>query len=287
MKQWMVWLLLTALLGLSACSGRPTGQPPPPAPPETRDSAPSGYAIDIHRIPDAVPREEPLSRFGNPESYVVFGQRYYTMASAEGYAEEGIASWYGTKFHGRRTSSGEPYDMFAMTAAHRSLPLPTFVEVTNLENGRTVVVRVNDRGPFVGNRIIDLSYAAAVRLGMERQGTARVKVRAITPGREAAAPVVARASEPVATPAANGVSNGLAEASRYYLQVGAFQSRDNADTLRRRLESLNAGPVLINSGGTPSLYRVRIGPLASSEEADSLVRSLLHHGIDTPAIIAD
>jgi rare lipoprotein A len=148
------------------------------------DSAPAG-APDLAEIEDAVPKVEPRSRYGNPKSYVVFGKRYYTKASADGHLERGLASWYGKKFHGRRTSSGERYNMHAMTAAHKSLPLPTYVEVTNLRNGRSAVVKVNDRGPFHGRRVIDLSYAAARKLGMVRSGTAMVEVRAIDPRRPA------------------------------------------------------------------------------------------------------
>lgn len=137
----------------------------------------------IARIPDAVPKVEPLAKSGNPESYVVFGRRYYTQKSARGHVERGLASWYGRPFHGRKTSSGETYDMYAMSAAHKTLPLPTYARVTNLENGRRVVVRINDRGPFHDGRVIDLSYTAAVKLGMKRQGTARVEVQAIDPRR--------------------------------------------------------------------------------------------------------
>lgn len=154
-----------------------------PAPRHERDRAPDPRSVptDIDRVPDAVPRAEPRSRYGNPESYEVFGRRYHVLASAEGYRERGIASWYGEKFHGRRTSSREPYDMYAMTAAHKTLPLPTYVRVTHLENGRSVIVRVNDRGPFVDSRIIDLSYAAAARLGMVEDGHAPVEVVALQP----------------------------------------------------------------------------------------------------------
>jgi len=145
------------------------------------DDPPPDVPEDIASIPDAVPRQEVKTRYGNPESYVEFGVRYRVMETSDGYEEEGIASWYGPGFHGRRTSSGETYDQYAMTAAHTVLPLPTYVEVTNLDNGRTVVVKVNDRGPFHGGRIIDLSYAAAIKLGVVGPGTARVRVRALDP----------------------------------------------------------------------------------------------------------
>ena len=132
-------------------------------------------------VPDAVPRVEPRSRYGNPPFYEVFGKRYYVLSSSVGYWERGVASWYGPGFHKERTSTGEPYDMYGMTAAHKTLPLPAYVRVTNLQNGRSIVVRVNDRGPFVGNRIIDLSYTAAAKLDMLRNGTAMVEVRSIDP----------------------------------------------------------------------------------------------------------
>ena len=153
----------------SAGSQVPLKAPLPPPPAHVQD------------VPDAIPRLEPRALYGNPPSYDVFGKRYYVMASSVGYVERGVASWYGPGFHKERTSVGEPYDMYGMTAAHKSLPLPAYVRVTNLQNGRSCVVRVNDRGPFVGNRIIDLSYTAAAKLDMLRDGTAMVEVRALQP----------------------------------------------------------------------------------------------------------
>jgi rare lipoprotein A len=167
-------LLIPVVMAAAGCAvvGYPGGVP---------SAAAAGPRDDAAAIPDAVPVREPLSAYGNPPEYEVDGVTYHVMDSAEGYQAEGTASWYGEEFQGRRTSSGEPYDMYAMTAAHRTLPLPTYVEVTNLENGRTVVVRVNDRGPFHADRIIDLSYAAARKLGIVGAGTARVRVRALEP----------------------------------------------------------------------------------------------------------
>jgi len=144
-------------------------------------SEPLAAPDDVESIPDAVPRQETKTRSGNPESYSQFGVDYQVMDTSEGYEEVGVASWYGPGFHGRRTSSGETYDQNAMTAAHTVLPLPTYVEVTNLSDGRKVVVRVNDRGPFHGERIIDLSYVAALKLGIVQGGTARVRVKALDP----------------------------------------------------------------------------------------------------------
>jgi rare lipoprotein A len=204
-------LSLTAALGLAGCftsrnetAPQPTlgpTTPPPIATPPT--------------IPDAVPKVEPLSRYGNPSYYEVFGKRYYVLSSSVAYLERGVASWYGPGFHQVRTSSGETYDMYAMTAAHKTLPLPAYVRVTNLENGKSVVVRVNDRGPFVGNRIIDLSYTAASRLDMLRNGTAMVEVRGIDPRApltDLTTPITAAATpqsgQPVAAATAAGtVSN--------------------------------------------------------------------------------
>ena len=149
-----------------------------------------GRTLSPNNIKDAVPRKEPRSKYGNPESYVVMGKRYYTLKTARGYSERGVASWYGKKFHGRKTSSGEIYDMYKMTAAHKGLPLPTYVQVRNLDNGRTAVVKVNDRGPFHDNRIIDLSYAAALKLDVADKGTAFVEVRALDDSGRPSGPVL-------------------------------------------------------------------------------------------------
>ena len=227
---------------------------------------------DPQDIPDAVPRQEAPSRYGNPDSYTVFGRTYRTLERADGYRERGIASWYGRKFHGRRTSSGEPYDMYAMTAAHRSLPLPSYVRVTHLGSGRQVVVRVNDRGPFVKNRLIDLSYAAAGKLGMTETGTAPVKVEALAP----AGPAVAAAAT-VAAPAE----------VRYFLQVGAFSERGNALALLERLDrsGLDTPVSLSRSAGSDGLYRVRLGPLADVTAVDRVSSRLGAHGIDDAHVV--
>lgn len=169
----LVWLTPVLLTGCASRGGQV-------------DATPEEVPPHIARIPDAVPKVEPLSRSGNPKSYVVFGKRYHTKRDRRGHVERGLASWYGRPFHGRKTSSGEIYDMHAMTAAHKTLPLPTYARVTNLENGRRVIVRINDRGPFHGGRIIDLSYTAAVKLGVTKKGTAMVEVRAIDPARRRA-----------------------------------------------------------------------------------------------------
>jgi len=238
-----------------------------------KDSAPSSIP-DLNSIPDAVPRNDPLSRYGNPASYAVNGKTYYTLKSDVGYVEQGISSWYGTKFHGRRTSSGETYDMFAMTAAHKTLPLPSYVRVTNLRNGRSTVVRVNDRGPFHNNRIIDLSYAAAHKLNIIGEGTGLVEVRAV--GRNSPPP-------PPKIVLANHQQGPLL----FFLQVGAFSQLDNAIRMRNRLASAAIRNIMINQPEYDDLYRVRIGPINSVDTADQLVVVLHTLGIHDPQVIVD
>ncbi len=226
---------------------------------------------DVSHVADAVPRAEPPSKYGNPAFYDVNGKRYFTRKSSAGYYEQGTASWYGTKFHGRRTSSGEPYDMYAMTAAHKTLPLPTYAEVKNLENGRRVVVRINDRGPFHDDRLIDLSYAAAAKLGMLGAGTARVEVRAIDPGR----PQTTTAQTPQP-------DNGL------FVQVGAYLNRDNAERMRTRLADASIpGNILVYQGTGQDIYRVRIGPVAGAGDARRLTERLVSLGIHESTIITE
>ncbi|MBS0287092.1 MAG: septal ring lytic transglycosylase RlpA family protein [Proteobacteria bacterium] len=182
--------LLILTLFVSACSHHGAHKPSHPhkhkkgifsQEKEDDGDGPPESDIDVTHIPNATPKVEPLSRYGNPNKYEVFGKHYYTMPHSKGYAAEGTASWYGRKFHGQRTSSGEPYDMYGMTAAHRSLPLPTYAKVENLHNGKHVIVKINDRGPFVKGRLIDLSYAAAKKLGIHASGTGKVRITAIDP----------------------------------------------------------------------------------------------------------
>lgn len=228
--------------------------------------------------PDAVPKTEPLSRYGNPRSYIVFGKRYEVLDSSAGYAERGIASWYGKDFHGKRTSGGDTYNMYAMTAAHKSLPLPTYVRVTNLRNNRSAVLRVNDRGPFHGNRIIDLSYAAAYKLDLVRNGTGLVEVVALNPdGSESRArPQPVTATAPAKEP-------------EIYVQVGAFSSRDNAEQLRARLQANSIDNIRISSAADSQqpVYRVRVGPLETVEAADQTVSKLETVGVNEHRIVID
>lgn len=251
----------------------PVPVPPPPA--------------DIARIPDAVPRAEPRSLHGNPPFYDELGRRYFVLPSAAGYDERGVASWYGPTFHGGNTSSGEPYNMYGMTAAHRTLPLPTYARVTNLVNGRSVVVRINDRGPFVANRIIDLSYTAAAKLDMLREGTAWVEVRALTPGapevpaQTAAAPAQAR-TQAVSPPPASPALPLL------YVQTGAFADPANAERELGRLHAAGlASAFVIPPPEGSQLYRVRVGPVGSVAEFDALAARLAALGIPDARLVTD
>ena len=249
-----------------------------------------GEHRDVSHVPDAVPRVEPRSRGGNPANYVVFGKRYHTLSSSEGFTQRGIASWYGRKFHGRKTSNGETYDMYSMSAAHKRLPIPTYVQVTNLENGRQVVVRVNDRGPFHDNRIIDLSYAAASRIGMLGKGTALVEIQAIDPRAPSARPRLASnrpAPGPVVPVAAT--TEAVAGNPRIFLQAGAFSSDSNAERLRQKLEHGLSRPVRVvaESTGNGRVHRVQVGPLASVEIADQVATSMHGFGISEPLVVVD
>ena len=255
---------------------------------QAQDTAPAQH-IDVSSVKDAIPRAEPYSRYGNPPSYVVLGKRYHTLGSSDNYRERGIASWYGTKFHGHRTSSGESYDMYKMSAAHKSLPLPTYARVTNLGNGKSVIVKVNDRGPFHDNRLIDLSYAAASRLGILGKGTGMVEIEAIDPRsyhQPPGKPPVAASQPKVATASPTGDKQ---HNPVLYLQLGAFMSRNNAERLQARLSRTVPGQLHIIEAisNQQTVYRVRVGPLASVETADQLTKILADQGIESPRVVID
>ena len=246
--------------------------------------------------PDAIPRVEPRSRYGNPASYTVFGKRYYTLPNSQGFTERGIASWYGKKFHGRRTSSGETYDMYAMTAAHTRLPLPTYVQVTNLENGKQVVVRVNDRGPFHQNRVIDLSYSAASKLDIVEQGTGLVEIRALDPlhYRLSEKPgdtpsQIADAGEHQDAPAWASSPGQQAGRPIIFVQVGAFSERAGADQLLNQLRLLDLGAISISSiiKDAEELHRVRIGPLPTVQSADDTFAKLSDMGMREHRVVIE
>lgn len=238
-----------------------------------QDRAPM-FDVDVAKIPDPIPKVEPLSKYGNPSSYSVLGRKYYVMKSHLGYSEKGIASWYGMKFHNHRTSSGEPYNIAAMTAAHKTLPIPCYALVTNLKNGKHVTVKVNDRGPFHENRIIDLSYVAAKKLGVFPAGTALVQVTAIDPRN----PDAALASAPSKS------SNPT-----LFMQIGAFAQRDNAVRLVAAIKPYTQAPIQIKEGafnGDP-IYRVHIGPLENVDSSDALHHQLLVHNLGQPMTVIE
>jgi rare lipoprotein A len=226
---------------------------------QRNDSTPDIKDIDFSKIPEPVPTPEPRSRYGNKSPYTVNGQTYRVLPSAAGYRERGIASYYGSKFNGYKTSDFETYDMYKFSAASKVLPLPSFARVTNLENGKSVVVRVNDRGPFMPNRVIDLSLAAAVRIGIWPRGTGLVEVQGIDPAHPNAEPAPRTAVTP-----------RTGRQPLLYVQVGAFADAANAERLAARLRGLKLGPVRVIAGSANgrTLQRVQIGPLPDVDTVD-------------------
>lgn len=282
------FLVLAAAASLTGCGGLFTRSDPAPAPQAESRPAPKADAgaparrpgayykddgpgdrppVDLASIPDATPRAEPPHRFAN-RPYQVFGRDYAPVASAQGFRQKGIASWYGRRYHGQNTSSGEPYDMYAMTAAHPLLPIPSYVRVTNVANRRSVVVRVNDRGPFHADRVIDLSYTAAWKLGYVEAGSALVEIEHVQPG------------------AAVAAAPAVAESGGVYLQLGAFSARESADNFRARLYRELAwlsDPIHVVSGG--GLHRLQIGPFRVMEEARSLAERIKGEFAVKPLIV--
>ena len=257
-------LLLVIILSvtLSACSiGVPIG---------TRTDTSSADAI---KIPPVATR----SKLGNPTSYVVFGKRYYVMDNAHGFVQRGLASWYGKKFHGRKTSSGEIYNMHAMTAAHKTLPLPSYVRVVNIENGRSIVVKVNDRGPFIGDRIIDLSFAGATKLGVIEPGTAEVEISVLSSSESKSRPVVRTIA----------LVEKTAENVPLFVQLGSFGNQLNAQNLVRGLHDSEEPTAkvykLTNAKGV--FYRVRLGPLYDIDEANLVILRLKKKGFETSRVV--
>ncbi len=249
--------------------------------PTSSDHGPA-QPVDVSQVKDAVPTEVTPSKSGNPASYTVLGQSYTLVPACKGYHDRGIASWYGLQFHGGRTSDGETYDMYAMTAANKVVPIPCYARVTNLKNGKSVIVKINDRGPFVANRLIDLSYAAASKLDMLGPGTALVDVEAVGPGDlpppSATAPAASTvAAAVVALPAAASLAPAQTAATpagaapQIFLQVGAFATRANADALSARLGDAGIAHAFILPvvDGARTLYKVRIGPLADVTAVDA------------------
>jgi rare lipoprotein A len=242
---------------------------------------PPVYPRSVKNIPDAIPKAETKSKYGNPPTYSALGKTYKVLNSHQGFQQSGMASWYGTKFHGKRTSSGEPYDMYAMTAAHPTLPIPCYVKVTHLQNGKTAVVKVTDRGPFKGDRIIDLSYAAAHKIGVYQNGTGKVKIEVINPSQWDHELYLAEATQ------INNQKNNLAQnkhqskaindAPGLYLQVAAFNQKRNADAFADKIHELvQSYPIEIKQADAQNqaTYRVRVGPFKKKQDANQ-VASLL------------
>ncbi|MBS0582161.1 MAG: septal ring lytic transglycosylase RlpA family protein [Proteobacteria bacterium] len=309
------------LLLIAACGGhrpvKPSSQARPRADDTSRpqssryaqndDSGPGGALPDVSRIPEPVPKAEPRSVYGNKSPYEVLGKSYSVLPNASGYVERGIASWYGNKFHGYTTSNFEKYDMYAFSAAHKTLPLPSYARVTNLDNGASVIVRVNDRGPFAENRVIDLSYVAAIKLGIWQKGTGLVEVRAIDPEhpeRDLAARGPARPSSPAAataTAAGAGASPSRGDARiaaaspekihkpALYLQVGAYSDQANAERAAETLRGARLGAVRVVEGAANgrAVRRVRIGPLRDADEADALAPKVRALGLGEPRVAID
>jgi len=226
--------------------------------PTDHDGAPPGPApVTFKKVS---PVAEPLSRYGNPGAYQVNGQKYEVMTTSSGYRARGLASWYGTKFHTRRTSSGEDYDLYALTAAHKTLPLPTYVKVRNLSNGKVAIVKVNDRGPFHDGRIIDLSYGAAAKLGLLPKGTAPVEIEALTTK-----------------------GPGTQQVAHYYLQAGAFSSSALAQLLRTKLSKLTPSPVFVEK--YKEFFVVSVGPFANKQMTDSLKIALASKGVSSFSLL--
>ena len=302
------FVLAAAVVAAAALSGchhgpapRPVSAPSAPArterPAETprnggrysqdRDSTPTGPPPDLSRIPEPVPKAEPRSQYGNKSPYSVLGESYRVLPDARGYVERGIASWYGNKFHGYTTSTFEKYDMYAYSAAHKTLPLPSYARVTNLENGRSVVVRVNDRGPFVQNRVVDLSYVAAVKIGVWPKGTAMVEVRALDPNApDSASQEAPERSAHRETARSSPAAPEKRPKPALYLQVGAFGERANAEKAAQAVRATHLGDVRVVTAQVngKTVQRVQLGPLRDVDEADRITPKVRALGLGEPRV---
>ncbi|WP_308366286.1 MULTISPECIES: septal ring lytic transglycosylase RlpA family protein [unclassified Microbulbifer] len=275
------------LLLLAGCGGQQS-KPAKPAGDMVRDSGPP-VPVDMLAAPEPTPVREPVGVAGNKSPYVVNGVTYKVRNGAQGYREQGHASWYGTKFHGRRTANGEVYNMYAMSAAHKTLPLPSYAKVTNLENGRSVIVRINDRGPFVPGRIIDLSYTAAQKLGYINKGVTRVEVVALDPE------TLPTAGETLAVEKDVSAREALAEDASFklpantFLQVGAYGSPSQADKVRGRVSAVVDYPVSVSpvERAGKTLYRVRIGPISQQRALVALRESVEKNRLGQPQVVYD
>ncbi len=242
---------------------------------QNQDGAPN-YKIDVNNIPNAVPKVEPLSKHAN-KTYTVLGKTYHVQEKFVNYDETGIASWYGTKFDQFKTSNGETYDLAKMTAAHKTLPIPCYAKVTNLSNGKQVIVKINDRGPFVSNRIMDLSYVAAIKLGIWPKGTGLVRIQTIDPAHDSA--LEAQAGKVRDVP--------VSANPQIYMQLGAFSVKDNAERLCAKVMTVSHNTVAVRAftKNGQTLYKVWIGPLASVDNSDSLHSLIIDAQLGTPMTV--
>ena len=287
------FLFLIFASALTACGEFPNYQPPHTS---VGDHGPA-QPVDMANVLDAVPKDESPSRYGNPPSYTVLGKTYTLLSACKGYHDRGIASWYGTQFHGGRTSDGEIYDMYSMSAANKVVPIPCYARVTNLKNGKSVIVKINDRGPFVENRLIDLSYAAASKLDMLGTGTALVDVTAVGPGDLGPAPTtVAPAPAAVLSPPAIATAPAATTIAAaplaggpplVYLQVGAYAERSNADAAAQKLiaAGVQHAFILPVTEGPRTLFKVRIGPVPDVDAVDELTAKLMGLGFPDAQIV--
>ena len=255
---------------------------------EIKDSGPS-TTLAVDHIPDAVPVNEPRTKAGNKSPYTVNGKTYRLVKSSVGFEQEGYASWYGKKFHGKKTSNGEIYDMYGMTAAHKTLPIPTFVELTNTDNGKKAIVRINDRGPFHGDRIIDLTYTAARKLGFANNGTGRVKLRVIKPESDSfyegfSDPPPSSADDAVGVAPKPRNSGGYEIPKGTFLQLGAFGDLERAQRFRQSAAGLTTYPINLEPVPDRGVYRVLLGPLNDNWDLVHLQKHFVEKGYPEPKV---
>jgi len=280
-----LWLgaMALALLLLAGCAAMPSADDNPNAGRYSilQDRAPSGI-VDLALIPEVNPEPVRRTKAGNRSPYTILGRTYHVLPSESGYREQGVASWYGEKFHGHDTSNGEVFDMYKLSAAHKTLPIPSFLRVTNLGNDRSIIVRVNDRGPFHDDRVVDLSYAAALKLGFADTGTADVLIESVVDD--------SAGDQTHAYAAAEAQPRPGESAAQQYLQVGAFANLESAQQLRTRMQALTAHHVFIRSISTPTrglLHRVRIGPIQDAGEIRQLAQSVVAANLGSPYTVLE
>ncbi len=263
-------IILVSLL-TNGCGATPTVKE------VAKDSAPALIPINIMDVADAVPKYEKRTRAGNPSEYEIFGKQYKVLTDSKGYHQRGVASWYGTKFHGKNTSNGEVYDMYAMTAAHKTLPIPSYVRVTNLKNRKSIVVRINDRGPFHNNREIDLSYTAAVKLGIQKAGTGFVEVTAL----ESEIPEIIESEYSELFRQQKGTT--------VYLQVGAFANQVLANQLQEKFEvkEIKESRIQVTENQGNQIYKVQVGPFYTDQQVDSVNKKLARLGYANTQLIVE